>query len=110
MTEMYHHKQDFTDNLISPGQTCVRREEEHRSHEIQQHNVSNTGFPILPSDPPMDLSLLSIQPLNCPKEKGEERYESTYLLAFVQQTALSVLMLALLTSSVAYLQLLAPVS
>lgn len=43
-----------------------------------------------PPPPPHAASLLSIQPLNCPKEKGEGRYESAYLLAFVQWTALSV--------------------
>lgn len=57
-----------------------------QSHEIQQHHGYNTGFPILPVTPPtpMPASLLFIQPLNCPKEKGEGRYESAYLLAFVQ--------------------------
>lgn len=60
--------------------------------------------------PPTPTALLSIQPLNCPKEQGEGRYESTYLLAFVQGTALSVRVLELLTSSPAYSLLLAPVS
>lgn len=63
-----------------------------QSHEIQQHHGRNTGFPILPMNrpPAHAASLLSIQPPNCPKEKGEGRYESAYLLAFVQWAALSV--------------------
>lgn len=32
-------------------ETQPKKEDEH-SHEIPQHNVLNTGFPILPSDPP----------------------------------------------------------
>lgn len=46
----------------------------------------------------------------CPKEEGEGRYESAYLLAFVHRTAVSVRVLELLTSSPAYLYLLLPVS
>lgn len=59
--------------------------------------------------PPTPASLIFIQALNCPQEKGEGRYESAYLLAFVQRTALSVRVVAWLTSSPAYLLLLAPV-
>ena len=43
-----------------------------------------------PRPRPHAASLLSIQPLNCPKVKGEGRYESAYLLAFVQRTVRSV--------------------
>lgn len=86
----------------------AEREVETRSREIRQHNDPNTGFPILASDPPPTLSdhppydthsptLHSA--LNCPKEEGEHRYESTYLLAFVQRAALSERVLELLTSS-----------
>lgn len=62
-----------------------QEEEEHRTMG-SNNNVPNTGFLILARDPSTDLTLLSIQPLNCSKEKGEGRYESTYLLAFVQRT------------------------
>lgn len=65
------HKQ--LDVLLTDMQP--KTEDAHR----QQHNVPNTGFPILPSDPPPS-TLLCIEPFNCPKEEGEGRYESTYLL------------------------------
>lgn len=74
------------------------------SHEIRQHNDPNTGFPILASDPTSPSYTQSPafhSALNCPKEEGEGRYESTYLLAFVQRAALSERVLELLTSSTA---------
>lgn len=71
---------------------------------------SKHWFPYTTRWPPAPAPLLSIQPLNCPQEEGEGRYESTYLLAFVQRTALSVRVLELLTSSPAYLRLLELVS
>lgn len=77
------------------------------SHEIRQHNDPNTGFPLLASDPPRTSDPPYTQSpafhsaLNCPKEEGEGRYESTYLLAFVQRAALSERVLELLTSSAA---------
>lgn len=64
-------------------------EDEHRA--MKSNNIMVVTLVSLYSlCPPHAASLLSIQALNCPKEKGEGRYESAYLLAFVQWTALSV--------------------
>lgn len=55
-----------------------------------------------PAHPPpthTHTALLPIQPSTVPKRRGVGRYESTYLLAFVQRTAVSKRVLELLTSS-----------
>lgn len=41
-----------------------------QSHEIQQHNGSNTGFPILPSDPPHPQPCFPFNPSTVPKGRG----------------------------------------
>lgn len=68
----------------------AENEDEHRA--LKSNNIMVVTLVSLYSLwlSPIAASLLSIQPLNCPKEKGEGRYESAYLLAFVQWTALSV--------------------
>lgn len=64
-----------------------KRDDEHRamkSNNIMVLTLVSLYSRVTPPQPPMPTALLSIQPLNCPKEEKEEIYESAYLLAFVQ--------------------------
>lgn len=77
------------------------REEEHaamKSNNIMIQTLVSLYWPVTPH-PPYTRSSAFHSALNCPKEAGVGRYESTYLLAFVQRVALSERVLELLTSS-----------
>lgn len=67
-------------------------EDEHRA--MKSNNIMVVTLVSLYSPwtaPPRMLHpFFPFNPPNCPKEKGEGRYESAYLLAFVQWAALSV--------------------